>query len=180
MPRLTPLKQLMPTAYLDQAIQQTLWQRGATAQYGHRQTQPDDQTLKQILSHQSTRKISKQVQISYLNVIYQIQTNSPSYNMRGASVTVCESNGQITLLYKNKPLQYKIFDKHNQPTKVIDTKNLDNHIKKVKNISPPQSILGEKNTLMQRIIMPLKPDISTLHKTGYLYFAFTVLMWICS
>lgn len=126
-------------AYLPTFIKQYNKRFGKEAQLpqdAHRQTQPDDQTLKQILSHQSTRKISKQLQISYLNVIYQIQTNSPSYNMRGANVTVCESNGQITLLYKNKPLQYKIFDKHNQPTKVIDTKNLDNHIKKVKKHKP--------------------------------------------
>lgn len=35
------------------------------------------------------------LEISYNNVIYQVITKAPGYNMRGAEVTVCESGGRI-------------------------------------------------------------------------------------
>lgn len=90
----------------------------------HRQDIPDTQTLDLIFAQQHQRTLSKQLELSYQNVIYQIQTTSPSYAMRNAKVTVCDNQGKVTILYKGKSLPYKTFDIHNAPSKVIDTKQL--------------------------------------------------------
>ena len=90
----------------------------------HRLIIPDAYTLERIFSHQHQRKLSKNLALSYNNVLYQVQTDTPSYTMRKAYVTVCDRAGKITLLYKGKTLQYKVYDKNNKPTKVMDSKQI--------------------------------------------------------
>jgi len=90
----------------------------------HRCMHCDDVALKRILSQQYSRKISKNLEISYDNVLYQIQTGTPSYAMRGANVIVCEREGEITLLYKEKALPYKTLDKHNRPAPIQTRKEV--------------------------------------------------------
>jgi transposase len=102
----------------------------------HRTQLPSEQIIKRILSKQYSRKVSRQLEISFNNVIYQIQTNSPSYSMRGARVTVCDDQGDITILYKGKPLPFKVFDKNNKPNPVVDAKNINKHLKKNKKYKP--------------------------------------------
>ena len=106
------------------------------AQDAHLKTVPTPGVLDLILSHQENRKISKNLEVSYKNVLYQIQTKKPSYNMRGASVTVCDMKGKVTILYKNKPLTYKTMDKQNQTTPIVTSKQLE-HTRKASNYKPP-------------------------------------------
>lgn len=91
----------------------------------HRQIVPAREELKLILSYQTTRKLSKNLELSYDNVIYQIQLKTPGYNMRGAKVTVIERQGKVTLLYKGKSLVYKTFDKANRPTPIVTAKEIE-------------------------------------------------------
>jgi transposase len=101
----------------------------------HRKELPTNEILNLIFSHQTTRKLSKNLELSYQNILYQIQTQSPSYAMRGATVTVSDRRNTVTLIYKNTCLAYKTFDKNNRPAKVIDTKELNHHLdKKIKTI----------------------------------------------
>ena len=86
----------------------------------HRTDLPTPQQLDLIFSEQHERGISKQLEISYHNKIYQIQTKTPCYNMRNAKLTVCDNQGTITLLYKGKALQYKVFDKKNRPPQIVN------------------------------------------------------------
>ena len=102
----------------------------------HLTSLPKPEVLDLILSHQEKRKISKNLEVSYKNVLYQIQVKSPSYGMRGAWVTVSDSQGKITLLYNSRVLPYKIFDKHNQITPVVSSKQLE-HTRKKSNYKPP-------------------------------------------
>lgn len=81
---------------------------------------------------QAQRKLSKNLEISYNNVIYQIQTKAPGYSMRGAYVTVCESPKEVILLYKNKPQPYKTFDKNNRPKQAVASKDINSHVDKRK------------------------------------------------
>ena len=90
----------------------------------HRPTTQDGASLKRIFSYQQSRQLSKNLELSYNNVIYQIQTDKPGYNMRGSTVMVCERHNEITLLYKGKTLTYKTFDKNNRPTKILDSKQV--------------------------------------------------------
>jgi transposase len=90
----------------------------------HRKNIPHIDSLKTILSPQHQRKLTKNLELSFNNVIYQIQTKTPSYAMRGACVTVIEQEDKVILLYKGKSLPYKTMDKHNRPACISDSKQL--------------------------------------------------------
>lgn len=86
--------------------------------------------LELILTHQETRTLSKNLTIQFKHVIYQIQSKRPGYALRNAKVTVCENaKGEVTILYKNKPLSYTIYHKSPRQAEVVDTKSLDDQIK---------------------------------------------------
>ena len=93
----------------------------------HRTIGMNELQLNLIFSQKHHRKISKNLEVSYNNVIYQIQSNTPSYTLRRSQATVCDRNGEITLLYKHRMLTYKIFNKQNQPTKIMDSKQIAHH-----------------------------------------------------
>jgi len=87
-----------------------------------------------ILTRQKTATLSKNLTVQANKVIYQIQSNRPDYALRKAQVTVCENaHGEVTILYKNKPLAYTIYHKPTRQAEVVDTKTLDHQIK------PPKS-----------------------------------------
>ncbi len=99
----------------------------------HRASLPDDGILDLIFSHQHLRKLSKNLELSYNNKIYQIKTDGKGYRMRRSIITVHENSHQkITLRYKNQLLDYQVFDKNNRPAPIIDTKTIDQHLKKNK------------------------------------------------
>ncbi len=89
-----------------------------------------NENLDLILTHQKTGTLSKNLTVQSNKVIYQIQSNRPDYALRNAQVTVCENaKGDVTILYKNKPLSYTIFHKSPRQAEVVDTKTLDRQIK---------------------------------------------------
>jgi transposase len=66
--------------------------------------------LDRILTLCEDRILSKNLQLSYHRVIYQIQTERASYTMRFAKVEVRETRtGAVTIEYKGQPLAYTIF-----------------------------------------------------------------------
>ncbi len=88
------------------------------------------ENLDLILSHQQTGSLSKNLTVQYHHVIYQIQSHRPDYALRHAQVTVCENaQGEVTILYNNKPLAYTIFHKPTRQAQVVDTKTLNRQIK---------------------------------------------------
>lgn len=91
----------------------------------HKKVCPEAQLLDLILSEQHQRKLSKNLELSYKNITYQILLNSPGYTMRGANITVIEQQKKVTLIYKNKVLEYKTIDKNNRPTPVKDAKQIN-------------------------------------------------------
>jgi hypothetical protein len=83
------------------------------------------QELKQILAVKEARVLSKNLEISYDRVIYQIVTKRPTYTMRRATVEVCEdSRGEITILYKGRKLDYRIHHKQTRQSEVKDSKQI--------------------------------------------------------
>jgi len=90
----------------------------------HRQLLPAE-NLDNILCHKYIRILSKQLSLSYGNIIYQIQTERPTYAMRYAPVTVIEDmEGNITIYYKQQKLEYAVF--HRQPkSEIADSKQLN-------------------------------------------------------
>lgn len=90
----------------------------------HQQIIPDEKTLKLILSPHHQRTLTKNLELSYNNVIYQIQVETLSYAMRGASITIIDQQEGAILVYKGKQLTYKTRDKNNRPTEITDLKTV--------------------------------------------------------
>ena len=84
------------------------------------------ENLEHILTWQEPRLLSKNLTIQFNKVVYQIQTERPTYALRNAQVTVCENaQGTVTILYNGKELVYTIFHKQVRQSEIVDTKNLD-------------------------------------------------------
>jgi len=99
----------------------------------HRDTLPDDDTLNLIFSEQYTRKISKNLEVSFQNKVYRIQTQAPSYTMRRSSLTVCvDDKNNITLLYKGKKLSYTVHEKQKKVSKVASSKEINSLVESLK------------------------------------------------
>lgn len=95
------------------------------------------ENLAQILSWQEPRTISKNLTLQFKKVVYQIQTDRPSYALRNAQVTVCEdATGQILILYKSKPLEFTIFHKQERQAEIVDSKDVDPMIEKQRTYKP--------------------------------------------
>ncbi|MFN9624039.1 MAG: ISNCY family transposase, partial [Cyanobacteriota bacterium] len=72
----------------------------------HRPVIVDDPTLDRILSIQETRKVSKNLEFSFNNQMYQIQTTRGRH-LQHATITVCQTiDGEILVYYKNQRLNY--------------------------------------------------------------------------
>jgi transposase len=84
------------------------------------------QDLDHILAWQEPRTISKNLTVQFKNVVYQIQTDRPTYALHKAPVTVCEdADGSIRILYKGRPLPYTIFQKQPRQAEVVTAKRID-------------------------------------------------------
>ena len=84
------------------------------------------ENLAHILAWQEPRTLSKNLTLQFKKVVYQIQTDRPTYALRNTQVTVCEDGiGQVTILYKAKPLAFSIFHKQEHQADIVDTKEID-------------------------------------------------------
>ena len=91
----------------------------------HRPLLPSDQ-LERILCRKVNRTLSKNLTFQYHKTVYQIRINRPTYAMRNARVIVLENpKGEITVLYKNKPLTFEVFCQQQQQAKVVPSKSID-------------------------------------------------------
>ena len=91
----------------------------------HRPLTPKDD-LAHLLTWQETRSLSKNLTIQFEKVVYQIQTNRPSYALRNAQVTVClNAQQEITLLYNGKALPYTIYHQQAKQAEIVPAKQLD-------------------------------------------------------
>jgi len=87
-------------------------------------TAQDD--LTHILAWQETRILSKNLTIQFNKVVYQIQTQRPTYAMRHAPVTVClDLNENLSILYKHQPLEYTVFHQQARQSDIVHSKQLD-------------------------------------------------------
>lgn len=104
----------------------------------HRLLNHSQAEKKTILSIQETRKLTKNLTISYNSKELQLTGYGKGYRLQHKQVTVCHHfDGNIELYCEGKNLSYKSFDKGKAP-KVASRKGLDsimNNIKKEKQIS---------------------------------------------
>lgn len=85
-----------------------------------------ENNLGPILSKQSQRKLSKNLQIQYQKVIYQIATDRPTYALRGRTVTVCESElGKIAILLNGSSLDFNIYQQQPKQAELVTSKDVE-------------------------------------------------------
>ena len=119
-------------AFLPEFIQDFDRRFGVVPRSNHDAHRPllSNDDLDLILSRQETRIITKNLTVQYNNVIYQIQTNRPSYALRKATVIICENEqGDIAILYKNKPLDFSTYRKPLRQSQLVNSKSIDFKIK---------------------------------------------------
>lgn len=86
-------------------------------------TNKDD--LVRILTWQETRTLSKNLTLQFQKIVYQIQTNRPSYALRKAQVTVCvNAQEEITILYNGKALPFTIYHQQAKQAEIVSAKQL--------------------------------------------------------
>ena len=96
----------------------------------HMRPIPDDQTLAHILSIQAQRVLSKNLEISFANTIYQILNVGKGYRLQNSIVTICQMLSGATHLLSSSgnKLDYKTLNVRTKDTNTIDDKSLNAHI----------------------------------------------------
>jgi len=86
------------------------------------------ESLTDIFVIRHERKISKNLEVHFQTQVFQIISQSPSYRLQGATVTVTEDQeGKIKLICKNKELQYHAFV-NTTPSTIIDSKLINSTV----------------------------------------------------
>lgn len=152
-----------------------------STQDAHRPLQLGPEQLLWITSEQHTRTLSKSLSCQYRGRVYLVQTGAAvGYRMRGARVTVCDRGEQRApvLLYRNKPLTYRVIERHQLASQIADDKTLNALVEKAKAINPKKSrnpTIPASNHPWRRSFKPnaslsprrKKGDISTLLRRGH-------------
>jgi hypothetical protein len=77
---------------------------------------------------QYTRTLSKSLSCQFRGELLQVRTGaSQGYHLRGVKVTICEdaTERSVTMLHKDKPLEFKRFERHELPERHADDKTLE-------------------------------------------------------
>ena len=91
----------------------------------HRPVQHTKEEQLSVLSIQTTRKLTKNLTISYNSIEFQLVGYGKGYRLQHKDVTVCEHfNGDIELHCADKKLKYKCFKKGTAP-RIVSRKELD-------------------------------------------------------
>jgi transposase len=122
--------------------------------------------LTRILALRELRTLSKNLTLSYNNVIYQIQTNRPGYALRQAQVEVRERwDGQIAIFYKGRPLNYTLYREPPKQAELITSKMLNPELdaqvaakKKRKVYVPPKDHPWRKFRISNQADQPKSPE----------------------
>ena len=127
-------------------------------------TAQDD--LARLFRWQESRILSKNLTLQFNKVVYQIQTEHPSYAMRNAAVTVClDDQGDITILYKGKSLSYTVFHQQAKQSEVVQSKQIDQVLLNQSKAHKPAANHPWKNGFASPLArsrdVPLQGDIST-------------------
>lgn len=99
----------------------------------HRSELPEASIMNLIFSTQYERKLSKQLECSYENRLFQIQVEGNGYRLQHKKIIVStDMQGQITILYKGKSLPFRECDKDQLAPEIIDAKKLEKKVDAIK------------------------------------------------
>ncbi len=93
---------------------------------GHCEALLSEEALGIVLSIQSDRTLSKNLEFSFKGVTYQIKTKTTGYRLRHAKVRVCEGlEGEMAVQYQGKSLAYSRHEKQARVTPIVGSKQLN-------------------------------------------------------
>jgi transposase len=99
----------------------------------HRKELPTDEEMNLIFSYQEERILSKNLELSCDNVIYQIKTNTKGYRLRHSMVTVCKDlNDVITLVCRGKILDYTCHERAKRNAVIVDSKQIGSKVDSIR------------------------------------------------
>lgn len=91
----------------------------------HEPLRPEN-NLDLIFTKRKTRILSKNLEFQYDRVVYQVQSDRPTYALKGRKVTVCENEeGHIFVLLGQTSLEFKRFYKQPKRNAVASSKEID-------------------------------------------------------
>jgi transposase len=92
---------------------------------------PSDGDLDRILCFKETRKISKNLEFQYENVIYQVGFEDRLKSLRGAAITVLKKlNGDIFVEHKGKPVSFRKYCEQIFIGNEVNSKEIDRFLNK--------------------------------------------------
>lgn len=99
----------------------------------HRPIKHSEAEKPAVLSIQTSRKLTKNLTISYNSTEYQLVGYGKGYRLQHKTINVCEHfNGEIELYHENRKLNYKCFKKGKAP-RIVTRKDLDTTLTTIKN-----------------------------------------------
>lgn len=127
----------------------------------HRKDLPDAKALDLIFSYQHECTLSKNLEMNYDCVTYKIQTQGQGYALRHAKIKVCEDlSGTVTLVYKGRVLAYTSIKKQRRAPKIVNAKQLDEEIEKVRIYAPAPSNHPWKRSYVNRLKGTVKEAVA--------------------
>ena len=83
---------------------------------------------------QSTRKLTKNITVSYQNTEFQLVGCGKGYRLQHKTINICEHfDGEIKLYFEGKKIKYKSVIKGKAP-KIATRKELDSILTNIKNV----------------------------------------------
>lgn len=123
----------------------------------------DKCALDHILSVQTKRSLTSNLECSYNNLIYQIQAQDRKYRLQRKDVIISEGyDGTLNIYYKNHCLNYKVIDKQQKCIATHDDKTLNPVIDKMK-MKPKKVYRPPHNTPWRKFV--INPRKAHLHKS---------------
>jgi len=133
-----------------------------SAEDAHRKDLPANDVQDLIFSHQEDRKLTKNLELSYNNVIYQIKTATTGYRLQHVMVIVCtELSGKVTIVRQGKILNYTCHDRAKRNPDIIDSKQLGAKLDAIKHAAKKYKPKAD-HPWRHYIINPAKAAINAL------------------
>lgn len=126
----------------------------------HQKNSLKESMLDFIFSWRSTRKLSQNLEFSYRNVIYQIQSEHQGRRLRGARVEVRKNlEGHVSLWHEGKSLCYTSYVKQTRREEPVGSKEKDAQVDEAIKIRRGVQVKPGSNHPWRT---PLKPGVSEL------------------
>jgi len=97
----------------------------------HREVMHDDVELDLMLSFQSERLVSKNLEVRFNNKVYQLDAAKRKRRLNGNKATVCEHyDGRISILVAGELFNYTVYELNQQPNPLENEKTINGRVDK--------------------------------------------------